>query len=90
MAFTAADQAEWEQKADELIAGAGYCNVTKAEVVNGLRFYATAKKFMEHYECNAFSAPLSRNVCNHPAQSGTYDPLFLAQPAECRGNLLGV
>lgn len=57
MAFTTADRAEWEQKADELIAGAGYCNVAKAEVVNGLRFYATAEKFMEHYECNAFSAP---------------------------------
>ena len=57
MAFTAEDKAEWEKKADELIAGAGYCNVNKEEVINGLRFYATARKFMEHYECNAFSAP---------------------------------
>ncbi len=57
MAFTAQDKAEWEAQADELMAGAGFCNVSKEEVVNGLRFYATAKKFMEHYECNAFSVP---------------------------------
>lgn len=57
MAFTQEDKAQWEKKADELIAGAGSCNVSRDEVVNGLRFHATAKKFMEHYECNAFSAP---------------------------------
>ena len=43
--------------ADQLIAGAGYCNVPKSEIINSLRFTITAKKMMEHYECNAFSAP---------------------------------
>ena len=57
MSFTEADKAQWEKDADAIIAGAGFCNVEKSEVVNGLRFYATAKKFMEHYECNAFSVP---------------------------------
>ena len=59
MQFTAADLAQWEDMADRLIAGAGSCNVSKPEVVNGLRFYATVKKFLDHYECNAFSAPCS-------------------------------
>ena len=57
MSFTQEDRKAWEEKADALIACAGYCNVDREEVINGIRFYATAKKFMEHYECNCFSAP---------------------------------
>ncbi len=57
MAFTEADRKQWEEQADRLIAGASSCNVARDEVMNGLRFYATVKKFMEHYECNAFSVP---------------------------------
>ena len=49
--------AEIEDLADRMIAGAGSCNVEKAEIVNSLRFYQTAKKMMAHYECNAFTAP---------------------------------
>lgn len=55
--LTAEDMAEIEAKADELIAGAISCNMKKAEIINSLRLYQTVKKSMEHFECNAFSAP---------------------------------
>lgn len=55
--MTEEDMAKIESLADQVIANATSCNVEKKEIVNSLRFYQTAKKFMEHYECNAFSAP---------------------------------
>lgn len=55
--LTQAEMEEIEALADRLIAGAGSCNVSKEEVVNSLRFYQTAKKMLDHYECNCFSAP---------------------------------
>ncbi len=55
--LTEADMREIEATADQLIGGAGSCNVAREEVINSLRFYQTAKKAMAHFECNAFTAP---------------------------------
>lgn len=57
MFLTREEMEEIGNLADRMMAGAGYCNVNKEEVVHALRFYQTAKKMMAHYECNAFSAP---------------------------------
>lgn len=55
--LTAGEMEELDIQADALIAGAGYCNVAKEDVIGSLRFYMTAKKMLERYECNAFAAP---------------------------------
>lgn len=55
--ITKDEMAEIEALADQVIAGAGYCNVSREDTISTLRFYMTAKKMMAHYECNAFSAP---------------------------------
>ncbi|MDC7124896.1 MAG: hypothetical protein PQJ46_04980 [Spirochaetales bacterium] len=45
------------ETADKLIEGAEECDMSKEELINSLRPHTTIKKMLEHYECNAFTAP---------------------------------
>ncbi len=62
MQITPEDMDEIGALADDLIAGAGFCNVSREHIISSLRFYKTAKKFMDKHECNAFSIPCP-DVC---------------------------
>lgn len=48
---------EVEKLADELIANADECVMTREEVINSFRAHYTIKKMLDHYGCNAFCAP---------------------------------
>jgi len=52
-----ADVKEMEALADELIATAEECDMSREEILNSARFYITVKKMLDYYGCNAFSAP---------------------------------
>lgn len=54
---TEEDVARIEAVADELIAGAEQCDMSREEICNSLRFYVTVEKMLDYYGCNAFSAP---------------------------------
>jgi len=76
MQLDEAEMKEIEVKADQVITGAGDCNVTREAVIDSLRFYITAKKFMEHYECNAFSAPCPEMCATTRLNQEKYTPCF--------------
>lgn len=46
-----------ERIADNLIKDAKFCNVDRQYIINSVKFFVTVKRFLEKYECNAFTIP---------------------------------
>ncbi len=74
--LTASDMDEIGRLADELMAGAGLCTLTREQMIDSLRFYQTAKKFLDHYECNAFSAPCPEMCATTRLNQEQFTPCF--------------
>jgi hypothetical protein len=53
---------EIQKMADDLIAGAEKCTMTREEVIHSFRAHFMIKKMLEHYNSNAFCAPCP-DVC---------------------------
>ena len=51
------DRAEIEALTDALMDGAAECDMTRKDVFSSVRAYVTIRKFLDYYNCNAFSAP---------------------------------
>lgn len=62
--------------ADRLMAGAGFCNVSREHLISSLRFYKTVKKFLDKYECNAFTIPCPDMCATTRLNAEQYTPCF--------------
>lgn len=76
MQLTLQDMDEIGALADKLIAGAGFCNVSREHIISSLRFYKTARKFMDKHECNAFSIPCPDVCATTRLNAEQYTPCF--------------
>ena len=48
----------WQKKlADEFIANADEVRMDRAAIIDTFKAYVLVQKLMDHYECNAFTAP---------------------------------
>lgn len=65
---------EISKQADALIAGATECTMSKEDLVHTLRFYKTTQKMLEHYECNAFSAPCPEMCATRRLNANKFTP----------------
>lgn len=72
--LTAADMDEISAYADSLIANAIECTMSKEDIVHTLRFYKTAKKQLEHYECNCFTCPCPEMCATRRLNEQKYTP----------------
>lgn len=72
--LTTEEMEEIGTQADELIKNATECTMTKEALVDSLRFYKTAEKMLEHYECNAFSAPCPEMCATRRLNENKYTP----------------
>lgn len=57
MNLTPEEIAWCEEKADELMAGANPCLIEKKFVVNSYKAYKLVDKYLDYYDCMAFTAP---------------------------------
>lgn len=71
---TAEEMAEIDALADALIAGATECTMKKEDIVHSLRFYKTTLKMLDHYECNAFSAPCPEMCATRRLNENKFTP----------------
>lgn len=55
--LTGEDVKEINQMLDEVIEGASVCEMDRDEMFHSFRAHYTIKKMLDHYDCNAFSAP---------------------------------
>ncbi|MGN1001685.1 MAG: hypothetical protein ACI4PC_02860 [Oscillospiraceae bacterium] len=72
--LTAEDMDEIGHLADELMAGAYECTISKEDLVHTLRFYKTTKKLMDHYSCNAFSTACPEMCATRRLNENKYTP----------------
>lgn len=74
MNLTEDEMKELDAQADQLIAGAKECTMSKEDIVHSLRFYKTTKKMLDHYECNAFSAPCPEMCATRRLNENKFTP----------------
>lgn len=72
--LTEEDMNEIACQADSLIAGASECTMSRENVIHSLRFYKTTLKMLEHYECNAFSAPCPEMCATRRLNENKFTP----------------
>lgn len=94
---TEADIAEINRITDELIAGSQDCTMQREEVFNSVRFNVIVKKFLDHYDCNAFTMPCPDMCATRRLNQERFTPCLnhsllgeIGIPAACEYDLSAV
>ncbi len=83
--LTGAEMQEIADMADKMMGDAIECTMSREDIIHSLRFYKTTEKMLEHYECNAFSAPCPEMCATRRLNENKFTPCITHSILNGRG-----